>query len=69
MRQNDPQHDAEETESADPWLSDRVEASDDFLAVLEQSIEFVVEYRRIFFLLLLVSIFVTAIILVSRYLL
>ena len=51
---------AAETEPDEPTLADRVEASEDFGAALEQSTALLVQYRRIFLLLLIGSVLVTA---------
>lgn len=69
MARNDSPGETETSESDEPSIADRVEASDDFRAALEQSSGLVVQYRRIFFVLVLVSILVAAGIFVSRYLL
>ena len=62
MDRDDPPMDAEDTESNGPTLSDRVEASEDFRTALEQSTGIVVQYRRIFLLLAIVSLLLAIIV-------
>ena len=69
MARNDAPDETEVAESDEPSIADRIEASDDFRAALEQSSGLVVQYRRVFFVLVLLSILVAAAIFVSQYLL
>ncbi|WP_290815301.1 hypothetical protein [Halovivax sp.] len=61
MDRDDLPTDAEDTESDEPTLSDRIEASDDFRTALEQSTGIVVQHRRIFLLLVIGSLLLAAI--------
>lgn len=54
---------------SEPTLADRVEASDDLGAALQQSTQIVLDYRRVFFILAFVTILIAAMLLVYPYLL
>ena len=60
MSRDEPHTDADETDRDEPTLTDRVEASEDFSAALEQSMELLSQYRRLVFLLVLASLLVAA---------
>ena len=55
MNRDDSSHDPEDVTTEEPTLADRVEASEDFGAALEQSKELLMEHRRILLLLVLGS--------------
>lgn len=57
-----------ERTTAEPTLADRVEASEDMTAAIQQSTGLVLQYRRILLLVSLVVILVMAILFVTTYL-
>ena len=67
MAQDDPTADNGEAASDEPTLADRIDASDDFRASLEQSTALLAQYRRIFLLVLLGSLLLATLTLASRY--
>ena len=60
--------DADETEPDDPTLADRIEASEDFRASIEQSVGLVRQHRRILLLLMIASIVIVGLVFVYPYL-
>lgn len=55
-------------EPDDPTLADRIEASEDFRASIEQSVALVRQHRRILFLLVIASLVVAGLVFVYPYL-
>ena len=65
MTRDDSSADPDQTEADEPTLADRVEASEDFGAAIEQSTALLVQYRRILLILILVSLVIVIVMILS----